>query len=636
MTRRARPVTAVPRTVPVGQMRRNLEDVQRFRLSFAFGAVLVLFLGLLGRLAKLQLVDAATYGAAASRRTDRQVEFQGQRGRILDAHGRTLVTSRRVLSVSVDPALVSEPRRFAVALAAVLDDADIAPRIYRRIVEADPGCRYVRIQRPLAERLVPQVSLLRDRESREQAGLRGLIIEEEERRTYPNGDYAAHVLGAPPPEPGCDADRAQGVECLLHEELQGASLEVPVKRGGRGGPGQARRYLTSCAVDPVTMRGRDVTLTLDVVVQHYLETALDVLVADWQPEQVAAIVLDPQTGAILALANRPSYDPGRQAGTLNVCVQESFPPGSIFKPFTVAAALGLGLVEPGERIPLPRERVFVDGRSTRRVRDSHDNGEWDGCGDVVRILGHSSNVGVGELALRLRPEGLMRLMKGLGFDRPLDVGLGEDATPLFERVKGRWDCEHVPAGWSLLYPFVGLAYGQGLALSPLRLAACFAAFARDDARVVRPTLVPGGGGAEPDLPPVCASRADLDLVRAGLAQCVDEGTARQAFADCPYPVAGKTGTAQLEGTPFDVAGFAGFAPRERPRVLVLVMAKVAESTRHPATGGKPYGGAVAGPAARSVIERTLTYLEGRAGGDGTSPTEPLPAGTEGPAAEEDR
>ncbi|MHC5011951.1 MAG: penicillin-binding transpeptidase domain-containing protein, partial [Planctomycetota bacterium] len=461
MTRK-RPATTCPRTVPVGQLRRNLEAVQRFRLSFVFGALLVLFAGLLGRLAKLQLVDAATYRTQALGRQERVIEISGPRGRILDVHGRTLVTSRWVLSVAVDPSELEDPIAFSRGLAILLDAPEKEARIRAAILDAGPTCRY-RMLFPLIEdqRVVEQLAPLRGPVAAIRAGFRGLIVTEREKRTYPNGDYAAHVLGHPPHEGECGREGARGAECLLHDEISPCSHEVPVRRDG------GRRYMACEGAGALNPSGSDASLTLDIVIQHFLETALDDLCRDWSDPLATGIVMDPGSGHVLALANRPGYDPRSEPETLNLAVQGLFAPGSLFKPFTVAQALKIGVVQPGERIPLPPVRDFVVGRMTRRIHDSHDAGDYDGLGDVVRIIAESSNTGVAELALRLTPEGMRCLIRDAGFDLPTGIGLGPEPEPAFSRPLPQWNA---------CFPTLGIAYGQGLNVSPLRLLSSFAAF----------------------------------------------------------------------------------------------------------------------------------------------------------------
>ncbi len=603
----------LPRSVPVGQMRRNLEAVQRFRMNFVFGALLVLFLVLLGRLGKLQLVDAATWRHAAAHGHDARVTFRGLRGRLLDRRGRVLASSRRVLSVAVDPSLLGDPEAFARRLALVLDDDDGGRSIAAAIRSAPAGCRHRPLRYEIEDERVVSVLLgLTTFTETLAADLKGLKVSVGERRTYPNGDYAIDVLGL---APSAERGRAGGgLERSLDAALRGGRMTVPVAHSG----GTSPTFRSALAVDPLLVEGRDVRLTLDVVVQHYVESALDELQSRWSPRAATAIVLVPGSGEVLAMANRHAGASGRG---FDVAVTGTWPPGSIFKPLVAARALGLGVVGRDERIDLPAEKRFEWHGASRLVHDVHANGEDDGAGTVVRIIGHSSNVGVSELLWRLmalRPDGTpaadrdpaaaFALFEDLGFSGPTGIELSR-SEPVTVDTSSR----------NPLFPTLGFAFGQGFAISPLRLLSIFAALARDDARVVRPTLLPGHGGGRRDLPPVCRRPQDLALVRQGLADTVEDGTAHEAFEGADIEVAGKTGTAEIQRTTWQIAGFAGFAPRDRPRLAVLVMAQVDREAPDPVTGVKPYGGSVAAPAARQILERSLAYLDGRALDEGAAP-----------------
>ena len=298
-------------------------------------------------------------------------------------------------------------------------------------------------------------------------------------------------------------------------------------------------------------------------------------------------MLDPRTGEVLALANRPTFDPNPESlrqVTANLAVGNPFEPGSVLKPFTVAWALAHGF-PPDTVIPMPQEHRFEGDIAP--IRDSHEIGD----GDVVHLLAHSSSVGTacasrtGWGRRRCPP-----IMDWLELDQPTGIELPHERA---------WVAQDRHA--SVVPTSCASAYGYSLRITPMRLAASFAAFARDDARAVRPTLVPGVAASPAPGAPLCRP-AGLGLVRRGLEGCVDIGTAKEAFAGCAWRPAGKTGTAIVDARTKHVCSFVGYVPREQPRLVVLVMAV----TPRLVEGGG--GGKVAAPAVRRFLERALPYL----------------------------
>lgn len=590
-------VARLPRHVPVGPMRRTLEAVRIVRANFVFGALLLLLALLLGRFAQLQLVNGAAYRAQADARRAGAVTVSGVRGRIVDVNGQLLATSSfgREVAVDPDPRVLTEAQidDLALRLSVILDDDDPPQVLRERLLRARAeqheqdgpfGLRWVRtgsrhvVLRGYVDE--PRVVAALDAASAGPERLRGLKVRSVERRSYPNGSYAAHVLGLPPVQGG----GGEGLEQLLDVHLEAQQARAEVTRDGRA------RWLASTALfDRDLLAGREVRVSLDIVIQHHLEVALDALCREWSPSYTVGVVLDPRTGAVLALANRPTFDPNPDArpdqlpGNLAVC--HLFEPGSVIKPFTVAWALESGF-PPDSIVPMPQSRMFPGDRAP--ITDSHEVGD----GDLVRLLGESSNTGAAHLSDWLGAQRMLGLMAWLGLSKPTGIEL-----PYERAWKRAWDVTGRPLARS---DQLRMAFGYAIGVTPVRLAAAYTAFARDDARPVMPTLRPQSG-VEPRLGEPLCSPAHLAHVRQGLAACVDTGTARKAFAEATYRAAGKTGTAIIDARQRHVCSFAGYAPREAPRLLVLVMA-VTQRSRD-GSGGK-----VAAPAACHVLERSLPYL----------------------------
>ncbi|MDF1699958.1 MAG: penicillin-binding transpeptidase domain-containing protein, partial [Planctomycetota bacterium] len=322
--------------------------IRRFRMNMVFGMLMLLFAVMLVRLGKLQLVDGAQYAAEADANHQGAYRLAATRGRILDRGGVPLAVPKPARRLGVDPSSVRDPRTFALALSDHLG-GELQPWQIRDVLQAaqtwardrERDLPQYRILMPYVDdpALVSRLDELASLSIRRKraAGVWGAVVHREEGRSYPNGDYAAHVLGQIPAGP----DRpGTGVEEWLDPHLAGRDLEITITRDARRrGDAQTRG-----GPRPSTA-GRDVRLTIDITIQHMLERAMDEMVLEHGPHQAAGVVLDPHSGEILAMASRPTFDPNRKPANANLAIQGLYEPGSFFKPFTVASALGHGVVE---------------------------------------------------------------------------------------------------------------------------------------------------------------------------------------------------------------------------------------------------------------------------------------------------
>jgi|GEM_PF-1256078 len=638
MSAPARPVTQLPRTVPVGLARTTLSRVQRLRSTIVFGLVLALFVALLVRLGKVQLLGGAGYrGMVAKQRS--VVNVAPLRGAILDRVGRVLAMSRPVRNVWVEAGGVVDRRNDALILA--VDDVPRFAVTLSEILEGVPSSKELReaIQKrrgyPFSRSGSAMVPVRRaiddpriiERLDEVKARLRGLVVKHADRRDYPNGSWGGHLLGvARSPDADRPPEGLDGIEQGLEAFLCGRTVERIVPRDGRG-----RAFGTPRAVDGrEDADGRTAWLSIDLVVQGFAEQALDHLMDEWAPMGAVAIVMDPRTGDVLAVAQRPGFDPadaGSSAGP-DLAAQWRTEVGSTFKPITAARALDAGLVGPHEVFELPPSREFRVGRSVTTVRDAHE-GESVGAGTVVQCLSHSNNPDAAAWAYRLGAAGMQALLADLGVEKPF---------PLAGLPRAREGVGMIP--WKKLGEADHLrwGFGHGFTMTPLRLAATFCAFARDDFRAVTPRLVLAvGGETVPELPlGPCLAKDPVHqgALRAGLRACVTEGTGKRTVFSTKYAIAGKTGTAKKpvgDGLYYS-SSFVGYAPAEKPRIVVLVMA---QEPRVRADGAKPYGGAVAGPAVKYIVEKTLEDYFGVPTADGSSAAglaSPAATGAASPAA----
>ena len=566
--------------------------VRRFRMNMVFGMLLLLFAVMLVRLGKLQLVDGAQYAAEAEAKHHGAYRLAGSRGRILDRGGVPLAVPKPARRLGVDPSEIRDPRRFAIALSDHLGGElqpwqirDVLREVHERAKAQGRPLPQYRVLLPYVDDpvLVSRLDELRSLSIRRKraAGVWGAVVHREEGREYPNGDYAAHVLGQ---MPGGEDRPGTGMEEALDGMLAGRTREIALVRDAR-----RRGYARVTEGARAEVEGQDVHLTIDITIQHMLETALDEMMRDHGPQQAAGVVLDPHSGEILAMACRPTFDPNTQPAGANLCIQGLYEPGSFFKPFTVACALGHDVVDADEILEMPAARLFR--HEATPIRDSHEIG----AGTVVRLIGHSSNTGAAELADRLGRERMRALFEALFPDRQGGTQCG---LPYEKRGGPR------EASWPW-WRAHRVAYGQGVRITPLQMAAAFAAFARDDARVPQLRILRDDPRPVAAGPVVCRPR-DLPVVRAGLRACTTEGTAARVFADSAFPVAAKTATAEqkgsLEGVPvtFENCSLTAYAPADDPQVVVLMLGQVFAA---PGVSG----GRIAGPYVRRVLEGVLRY-----------------------------
>ena len=418
----------------------------------------------------------------------------------------------------------------------------------------------------------------------------------EERRTYPQRSVASHVLGYA----GVDNRGLAGLERSLDRVLAGRAGQETIVRDPFG------RVIEVLSRDP-EQPGRDVYLTLDRTVQAQAESVLQETVRNWGAKAASAIVLDPETGEVLAMAVAPGYDANRFGAvpvdrTRNRAVTDVYEPGSTFKLVTVAGVLSERLVTPSTAFTLPYQLEVAD----RVIHDSHPRGTERMS--VSQILSHSSNVGTVTLAHLLGRDGIQRWVERFGFGRETGIDFPGE-SPGIVLPSERWSGSTIG----------NVPIGQGIGVTPIQMASAYAAIANGGV-AVQPHLV-ARVGAGPRTAPKrrrVVSEGVAATLKTLLRGVVDEGGTGTAAAIPGYYVAGKTGTAQKPdprggySSSKYVASFVGFVPATKPRLVVLV--NVDEPR------GSIWGGVVAAPAFQQIARFALQYLE-------VPPDAPLDSGT---------
>jgi cell division protein FtsI/penicillin-binding protein 2 len=548
--------------------------VKRLAVAVGLGTVWVLLIA--ARLYHLQVVRYDHYTGKAERQQQRVVTLDPPRGTIYDAHGRELAVSIQVDSAYAVPPEIEDPKAAARVLARVVPGLDAAK--LTRLLASDR--EFVWMARKLDPPVAEKVRELR---------LPGLYFLPESKRYYPMGPLAAQVLGYV----GTDNHGLAGLELVYDDEVAGKPGRRTVLRDARRGtvvsPG-----LSFAEPEP----GHDLHLTLDATVQHIVERELRDAVEKRGAKRGSAIFLDPATGGVLAMATYPAFDPndfGRYPPSRwrNAAIMDVYEPGSTFKIVTAAAALESGVVRAEDEFDCEMGGITLLGI---RIRDHKQFGRLT----FAQVLAKSSNVGVIKAALLVGNERFYRSIRGFGFGRLTGIDLpGESAGIL-----------HPLESWGPLAKAY-IAFGQGISVTPLQLAAAAAAMANEGA-LLRPHVVAALSRGEARVarfpqPPVVGrpiSPAAARELKRLLEDVVTAGTGRGA-AVAGYRVAGKTGTAQIPTRGGYLRNgylpsFVGFAPADRP-VLVGVVA-IAEPQ-----GFEYHGGQVAAPVFGAIVRQVLLY-----------------------------
>ena len=549
------------------------------RLLQLFAFLSVWALVVVGRLLQVQILRHDDYVARAQRQQERTLTLSPVRGSILDAHNRVLAESVAAESIYADPQAIVDRRATAKALATIKELGVTASDIQEKL-GGDGGFAWIARQVPLE--ISSRVRALR---------LPGIYFLDEHRRAYPRGMLAANVIGYV----GVDGAGLGGIEHSYDSYVRGRPGRVTLLRDARRGV-----YLVGGEGANRAIDGNHVVLTIDAVVQFIAERALAKAVNRWKAAGGSVIVLDPNDGAVLAMASVPSFDPNRfrdfpPERWRNRNVQDIYEPGSTFKIVTAAAGLEEGIVTPSE--------VINCGDGVIRIanNDIHEaGGSRYGFITFEDVMVHSSNVGAVRVGLALGQGRFFRYIRRFGFGDRTGIQLPGETPGLVRRTER----------WSQLSN-ASIAIGQEVGVTPLQIAAATGAVANGGIRVV-PRIVDRVENAKGEIvyrpprpePVRIISEKTAAVLNEILKAAVSRGTG--VGAGLPeHVVAGKTGTAQKAirgGYSPDrfVSSFAGYVPADRPRLVILVVIDEPKDDQ--------YGGTVAAPVFKDIAEATLRYF----------------------------
>lgn len=561
-------------------------------------AMVFAFSVLLARLYYLHVWEQADLQAQleGNRKTIQMIE--AERGNIVDARGSLLAVTRTSYDIGVDPQSVKEEDREKLP--------ELARMIGRPLEEIEaafdtkirPGEAYSKEVRLI--RWTPLLKGADDTTNKAVAALKidGIYSNRSHSRAYPGGQLAAHVLGYIN-----KADTAvTGVERFFDYYLRGQDGWRESERDGR------RRELARYRdreVDP--SNGFNVELTIDQMVQHIVETEIARVAAEYDPEGISVIVSRPSTGAILAMANYPTYDPNTFYDTekfpisnqRNRALTDAFEPGSTFKIVPAAAVLNEGMVQPEDVFETGVSRVSYRGRTLRLPADHHTYESLT----MHEIVVKSSNRGAAHLGMLLGEQKLYKYAAAFGFGEVTGCDLGGEISGSLHTVSA-WD------GLTI----TRLPMGHAVSATPMQVHAAMSVIANDGI-LMEPMLVgrifDDQGRDVLRFSPKAKRRVISDQVAEVMAQMLadvvgEEGTARRASIK-NYAVAGKTGTTQKiinsrYSNQHHVASFSGFLPADRPELVITVVVD------EPKSKGVGYGGVVAAPAFRNIAEACIAYL----------------------------
>ena len=546
-------------------------------LERRIGLLFACFLGLLalaaGRALWLGTVKGSSLATAASSQQVSTMTVPARRGTLTDAHGVELAVSEPADDVSATPYLIKDPVRAAQRLAPVLGRP--VDQIAAELARKDTG--FVYLARGLPASQGDRISRLK---------IPGVALTPGYRRVYPRGVLASQVLG----NVGTEGHGLSGLEYADDPLLRGRDGKRRVVRDALGQPINIR--------DPVPARaGAHVELTIDANIQDRVEQVLAGIGAKYRPKGATAFVMDPRTGALLALANWPRVDANAPLGAAPDYAHEdravgyTYEPGSTFKAFTVAGAVQDGTVTPTTRFYLPPQIQVAD----RTIHDAETRGPE--TLSTAQILAFSSNVGAITIGEKEGRDRFDYWVRRFGFGKPTRVGLpGEERgiVPTVAQYSGS--------------SMGNLPIGQGLAVTPMQMAQAYAAIANGGIlrapHIIR--RIDGRPVPEPKGRRIISEETSHELRTMLEGVFAPGGTASEVSLP-PYKLAGKTGTAsKIDPTTGQysqsryIASFMGFAPALHPKLLIGVMVDEPQ--------GAIYGGVVAAPAFGDIASFALQYL----------------------------
>ena len=569
-------------------------------------------LGVAARLAYLQIVRSDELKAKAASKYTGSKKTIGKRGEIYDVNGHLLVGNMPCVTVQIDPTHLKTAQKrhaLAVALGTYLkkNPAEIEAKLAPSRPKLDANKQVVRnakgevvtvpVRYAMLAKRIPLAEAKKLREKMNSLGFRELQYQDDTMRHYPKNGMLANILGRTQGDSASSAVAEFGLEKFFNEQITPSRGKTVYDRSRRGEPlSYGRHEVQSTAKD-----GANIYLTIDEVLQSIMEEELDAAYKERTPEAIYAVMVEPRTGNVLAIGQRPSFDPGdpgsiQQSDCRNRIVEDRIEPGSIAKPISISGALDRGIVTPDTTVFCENGNWLYLGK---RLTDTHKNGTLT-VADVIRV---SSNIGTAKVALMMGEKNLYDTFISFGFGDRTGLPLRPESRCILRDYR-KWDkltITRAPMGYSVN-------------VTPVQMARAYCALA-NNGRLPKLRLVdriedPVTGKCY-QLPPEPARQifrrpeTGKEMV-AMLKSVVGPGGTATVAAIPGYAVAGKTGTSRkslgkLGYSNKYFASFVGFVPADNPAFVLLVTMD--------APHGGHYGGTVSGPVFRKIAQRALNYLQ---------------------------
>ena len=557
------------------------------RLLTVLFAFVLCFVAILGRVFYLQIMKADYYTAKAKLQHEFTVTLEPRRGRILDKNERILAVSIQLKSLYAKPTQIDSVSQAARLLSPILDIP-----YHKLLIELKSKRNFVWIKRKLTPEQTKRVQKL---------GLNGIGFIEEFRRYYPNGNFAGQLLGYT----GIDSQGLEGIENKYESLLAGKPAAYIVEKEGMF------RTVPLSNIPTKIPDQYSLHLTIDSTIQHFAEKALREGVIKSRADRGTVVALNSKTGAILAMATYPGFDPNRyqlysRALQLNRAATSGYEPGSTFKMITIAAALNEGMISPDQEFFCENGKYKI-GKNL--IHDSTPHGIMT----LKQVLKKSSNICAAKIGMSMPPAQFHEYILRFGFGQRPNSGVAAEASGIVISPKKWQTIDHA-----------NISFGQAILVSPLQMVSAANVFANEgnwvppyivdhvrdkngkklqeikdtDGKVIRRF----GAGVRS----IVIEASVAELVKEYLISVTQKGGTAERAAIKGYHVAGKTGTSQIYDQQLGrysktryIASFVGFAPASEPLVTVLVVVEQPRTSY--------YGGSVAAPIFKEIVQRTLLF-----------------------------